>query len=503
MAHDGRLDPAQHGLGDMDPGSFRAAAHRVADIVADYLRDLESYRVLPDVQPGEVRARFPAAPPRDPEPLEAILADYLAHVQPNITHWQHPGFMAYFCSVASGPGILGEWLAAGLNSNVMFWRNAPASTEVEETVVSWLRQMLGLPDGWGGMFTDTASISSLLSITAARHAVPGLDARRQGLAGRPDVGRLRLYCSEEAHSSIEKAAIVTGVGTEGVRRIPVDDEYRMVPGELEQAIREDRAAGWLPFCVVATLGTTSSTSVDPVGEIAEIASREELWLHVDAAYAGAAALLPEKRPLFAGWERADSIVVNPHKWMFTPFDASLLLWRRGETFREAFNLRPEYLKTGFEDRVHDFHEYGIQLGRRFRALKLWLMIRWFGADGMAARVREHCRQAGKLAAWFREQPDWELLAPVHFSTLCLRHVPEGMHRLPDGDERERALDRHNEAILARVNRDGRIFLSHTRLRDRYTIRVTLGNPRATDAHVELCRRLLVEAARVETSGFPG
>ncbi len=497
MADLARLDRAQLGLGDMDPESFREAAHRVADIVADYLANLESYRVLPDVQPGEVRSRFPAAPPRKPEPLGEILADYLAHVQPNITHWQHPGFMAYFCSVASGPGILGEWLAAGLNSNVMFWRNAPASTEVEETVVSWLRQMLGLPEAFDGMFTDTASVSSLLAVTAARHVVPGLDARRRGLAGRADVGRLRLYCSEEAHSSIEKAAIVTGAGTEGVRRIPVDDAWRMIPGELARAIREDREAGWLPFCVVATLGTTSSTSVDPVAEIAAICGREGLWLHVDAAYAGAAALLPEKRPLFAGWERADSIVVNPHKWMFTPFDASLLLWRRPEAFREAFSLRPEYLRTGLEGRVHDYHEYGIQLGRRFRALKLWLMIRWFGADGMAARIREHCRQAAELAARFREEPGWELLAPVHFSTLCLRHVPDSAAQLPPGPEREEAIDRHNEAILRRVNRDGRIFLSHTRLGGRYTIRVTLGNPRATDAHVALCRRLLIEAARAE------
>ncbi len=503
MAANKGLDPAQHGLGDMDPEAFRAAAHRVADIVADYLRDLESRPVLPRVEPGEVRARFPADPPRRPEPLGEILDDYLAHVQPNITHWQHPGFMAYFCSVASGPGILGEWLAAGLNSNVMFWRNAPASTEVEETVVSWLRGMLGLPGEFDGMLTDTASVSSLLAVTAARHVVPGLDARRRGLAGRPDAGPLRLYCSEEAHSSIEKAAIVTGVGTEGVRRIPVDDEYRMLPEELARAIREDRQAGALPFCVVATIGTTSSTSIDPVDRIADIAAREGLWLHVDAAYAGSAALLPEKRPLFAGWERADSIVVNPHKWMFTPFDASLLLWRRPEAFRGAFSLRPEYLRTGLEGRVHDYHEYGIQLGRRFRALKLWLMIRWFGVDGMAARIREHCRQAADLARHFRESPGWELLAPVHFSTLCLRHVPAAARELPPGEARERALDRHNEAILSRVNRDGRIFLSHTRLRGRYTVRVTLGNPRATGEHVARCRDLLEEAARQEERRFPG
>ena len=328
MADSKRLTNDQLGLGDMAPENFRDAAHRVADLAADYLGRVESYDVLPRIAPGATRAKLSDAPPAAPEPLDAILEDYRTIVEPYITHWQHPMFMAYFPSVASGPGILGEWLSAALNSNVMLWRNAPASTEVEELVVSWLRQMLGLPEAFDGMLTDTASISSLLSIVAARHAVPGLDAREEGLAGRPEVGRLRLYASAEAHLSIEKAAIVAGIGRAGVRRIPVDTAYRMRVGALEAAISEDRAAGWIPFCVVAMLGTTSSTSVDPCDAIAEVCLRERLWLHVDAAYAGIAAIVPEMRPLVAGWERADSIVVNPHKWMFTPFDASLLLFKR-------------------------------------------------------------------------------------------------------------------------------------------------------------------------------
>jgi aromatic-L-amino-acid decarboxylase len=459
----------------MDPEVFRAAAHRVADQVADYLADLERFRVLPDLRPGEVRAQLPAAPPSTGEPIEAILDDYTRLIEPNVTHWQHPGFLAYFASVASGPGILGEWLASGLNSNVMLWRNAPASTELEEVVVGWLRDLLGLPSGLDGMLTDTASISTLLSLVVARERAP---------AGT----RLRLYGSEEMHSSIDKGAIVAGIGREGVRRIPVDDVLRMRPDLLRAAIEEDRRQGWTPFCVVATAGTTSSTSLDPVDAAADVCVREGLWLHVDAAYGGAAALLPEMRPLFAGWERADSIVVNPHKWMWTPFDASLLLFRDPLAYRAAFSLVPEYLRTEDTGGVHNYNEYGVQLGRRFRALKLWFLLRWFGVEGMQARLREHLRLARGLAAAVDGHPDWELLAPVPLATVCLRHRPAGF-RGP-----EETLDAANQAILDRVNASGRIFLSHTRLRGRFTIRVSIGNPRTTEVHVDRCWELLRAAA---------
>lgn len=472
-------------LGDMDAVTFRKAAHQVADQVADYLENLESYPVLPNIEPGDVKANIPEDPPAEGQPWEAILQDYRTLVQPNITHWQAPGFMAYFPSVASGPGILGEWLAAGLNSNVMFWRNAPASTEVEERTVTWLRKMLGLPDTFDGMLTDTASVSSLLSITAARHAVPGLDARRRGLAGGEHSGRLRLYCSEEAHMTIDKAAIVTGVGLEGVRRIPVDEKYRMRSDLLEAAIREDRENGWIPFCVVGTLGTTSSTSVDRSDRLADICEREKLWLHLDAAYAGTAALAPEFRHHFKGWERADSIVVNPHKWMFTPFDASLLLFRDRDQFRDTFSLVPEYIRTPDTGEVHNFNEYGVQLGRRFRALKLWMMIRYFGSAGMADRIRNHVAMAGELRSWIEAEPGWEMLAPTPFATLCFRYAPEGVDDL----------DRLNEGIMEEVNRSGEIFLSHTKLQDRYSIRVSIGNPRQTIDHVRRCWELLKEAAQ--------
>jgi len=487
MKDDLRPSPGQVGVGDMDPDEFRRAARGVADRVADYLDRVETYAVCPDIEPGAVRAKLPEAPPTAPEPLETILDDYARLIEPNITHWQHPGFMAYFSSIASGPGILGEWLATALNSNVMFWKNAPASTELEGRVIEWLRHMLGLPPDFQGMFTDTASVSSLLAIVAARHAVPGLDARDRGLAGRSDIGRLRLYCSAEAHMTIEKAAIVTGVGREGVRRIDVDDDYRLRPDLLVQAIAEDRRDGWLPFCVVGTLGTTSSTSVDPAAALAEICERENLWLHHDAAYGGSAALAPEMRDLFAGWERADSVVVNPHKWMWTPFDASVLFFRDPEVFRSAFSLVPDYLHASQIEGVQNYSEHGIQMGRRFRALKMWMLIRYFGTEGMANRIREHVRMARELATWVDDTPGWERLAPVPFSTVCFRYRPEG---LSDGSR----LDEINEAIIEHVNRTGRIYLSGTRLRGRFTVRVALGNLRTTREHVDRCRALLLEAA---------
>jgi aromatic-L-amino-acid decarboxylase len=456
--------------------NFRDEAHKVADLAADYLERLESYDVLPKIAPGEITSRLAAAPPASAEPMDAILADYRTLIEPNITHWQHPMFMAYFPSVASEPAILGEWLAAALNSNVMLWRNAPASTELEQLVVSWLRQMLGLPETFDGMLTDTASISSLLAVVAARHAVPGLHAKDEGLAGRPP---LRLYASTEAHSSIEKAAIVAGIGRHGLRRIATDEAFRMRPDLLEAAIAADRAEGAVPFAVVATLGTTSTTSVDPCAEVAAICARERLWLHVDAAYAGTAALLPDMRHHFAGWDLADSIVVNPHKWMFTPFDASLLLFRSADAFRDAFSLVPEYLKTPESAAARNFNEYGIQLGRRFRALKLWMQIRAEGVAGIGGRLREHMSFAQSFAGWIQGDARWELCAAVPFATVCYRY---------------RGDDATNEAILDRVNASGRAYISHTRLHGRYVLRASFGNPRQTEAHVRRLWDLLREAA---------
>ena len=353
--------------------------------MADYLERLESYPVVPDLQPGEIRSELAQEPPRGPEPLDAILEDYATSDRAQHHPLAAPGVHGLLPQRGLGPGILGEWLATGLNSNVMFWKNAPASTELEERVVGWLRRMLGLPEVFDGMLTDTASVSSLLALVAARHADPGARFAGRGSRGSPrTAASAGVYASSEAHTSIDKAAIVTGVGRAGVRRIPADDDYRMRPAALVRAIAEDRTNGWQPFCVVGTLGTTSSTSIDPAAELADICEREGLWFHVDAAYGGAAAIAPELRPLFAGWERADSIVFNPHKWLFTPFDASLLLFRRPEVFRGAFSLVPEYLAGSVVEGARNYHEYGIQMGRRFRALKLWMQIRYFGVAGIVS-----------------------------------------------------------------------------------------------------------------------
>ena len=479
----------------MDPDAFRSAAHAVVDLMADYLETIESRAVFPAIEPGSLRPLFPMSPPESPEPLEAILADYRRLVEPNATQWQHPGFLAYFATTASGPGILGEMLTAALGQNPMLWRTSPIGTELEEVVVDWLRQALGLPDGFDGLLTDTASTSTLIALAAARETC-GAEASARGLAGRDDLGSgLRVYASAEAHSSVEKACMTLGLGRASLVRIPVNDRFEMLPEELATAIAADRAAGLRPIAVVATVGTTSSTSVDPVAAVAGIAEREGLWLHVDAAYAGVVAMLPDRRAPFAGWEGADSIVINPHKWLFTPLDASLLLTRRMDALRAAFSLVPEYLRT--LDRtapVRDYNEYTPQLGRRFRALKLWILLRWFGLEGLRQRIERHIELAADLAAAVEADPDWELLAPVPFSTVCLRWRPSAIAARADEPAVADRLDQANAAIIDAVNRSGEVFLSHTRLAGRFTIRVAVGNLRTEARHVDRAWELLRDAA---------
>jgi aromatic-L-amino-acid/L-tryptophan decarboxylase len=485
---EGSTDAAQlERLLDMDPAAFRTAAHAVVDRIADYLEAVEEWAVFPPVEPGSIRPAFPSTPPEDPESIETILADVDRLIVPNATHWQHPGFMAYFATTASGPGILGEMLTAALGQNAMLWRTSPIGTELEEVVVDWLRQALGLPEAFDGLITDTASTSSLIAIAAAREAT-GLDIAADGLPGRSDVPRLRVYASQEAHSSIEKACMTLGLGRAGLVRIPVDQQFAMRPDALEAVIAADWEAGRRPIAIVATVGTTSSTAVDPVPAISDVAQREGLWLHIDAAYAGAVAIIPERRGPFSGWERADSIVVNPHKWLFTPLDASLLLTRRMPDLRSAFSLVPEYLRTlDRETPVRDYNEYQPQLGRRFRALKLWIQLRWFGLEGLRRRVERHIELAQTFAAWIDGDPDWERVAPVPFSTVCFRwHGEAG----PSDDEH----DARNAAIMDAVNRTGEVFLSHTRLGGRYVIRLSIGNIRTELRHVERAWELLREAA---------
>jgi aromatic-L-amino-acid/L-tryptophan decarboxylase len=490
------IDDAQRtGLTDMDPETFRAAAHAAVDLMADYLATVEQFAVLPDVEPGSLQPLFPAHPPEAPEPLAAILEDYRQLVEPNATHWQHPGFMAYFPTTASGVGIIGEMLTATLGSNAMLWRTSPVATELEQVVVDWLRQALGFPDGFDGLITDTASTSSLIALAAAREAA-GTDASARGLPGRADLPSLRVYASAEAHSSIEKACMTLGLGRASLVRVEVNERYEMVPEALRAAIAADRDAGHLPIAVVATLGTTSSTSIDPVGSIADIAAREGLWLHVDAAYAGAVALLPDRRQPFAGWERADSVVVNPHKWLFTPLDASLLLTRRMPVLRAAFSLVPEYLRTlDRETPVRDYNEYTPQLGRRFRALKLWVQLRWFGLEGLRRRIEHHIALAQRFAALIDAEPDWERLAPAPFSTVCFRFHPAARAGTRGDAPEEARLDELNAWLVDAVNRTGEVFLSHTRLAGRFTIRLAIGNLRTEERHLDRAWTLLRREAR--------
>jgi aromatic-L-amino-acid decarboxylase len=474
----------------MDGESFRRDGHQLIDWIADYFEHPERYPVLAKVDPGQVKASLPPTPPEEPEQFEAMLRDVEDIIAPGLTHWNHPGFFAYFGITGSEPGILGELLSSAFNVNAMLWRTSPAATELEEVVLDWLRQLVGLPPEFMGIINDSASVSSLCAIAIAREAL-GLRIREEGLAGRPELPRLRLYTSEQAHSSIEKAAIVLGIGQAGVVKVAVDDEFRLGPAALEAAIKDDLAAGWKPFCVAATVGTTSTTSVDPVPEIADICGRHDLWLHVDAAYAGAAAILPEKRWALAGCERADSIVMNPHKWLFVPLDCSAFYCRHPRVMKQAFSLVPEYLRTPEEDRVRNYMDYGIQLGRRFRALKLWMVLRAFGSEGLRRHLRAHIALAEELRGWIDTSPDFELLAPVPFSVVCFRCHPRG---LPQNGDTEAYLNRLNERLLESVDQTGEVFLSHTQLNDKFTLRMAIGNLRTTQAYIRLAWELLQEHA---------
>lgn len=460
----------------MPSGEFRNVGHQLVDWVADYLDQVEEYAVLPSVQPGDIRRSLPAEPPKEPEPMDRIIADLNQSIMPGLTHWNHPRFHAYFNSTASGPGILADLLSSALNVNGMVWQSCPAVTELEEVTLDWLRQMLGLPQGFWGMILDTASTSTLHGIAMAREALEDLNIRREGMAGRSDVPRLRAYISEFAHSSVEKAIITLGFGMDAIRKIPVDSQFRMRTPDLQAAITEDRKNGIRPFCVVATIGTTSCTSIDPVPAIADICESEQLWLHVDAAYGGSAAIIPEMRYILNGCERADSFVVNPHKWMFVPVDLSAFYTRKPELLRRAFSLVPEYLRTPQDNTARNLMDYGVPLGRRFRALKLWFVLRYFGWNGLADRLRDHLRLAKLLAQWIEAHPSFELLAPVHFGTVCFRAHPSGVHD-------EKALNTMNEKLLSAVNGGRETFLSHTKLGSRYAIRVAIGHIKTQESHV--------------------
>lgn len=449
-----------------------------------YLSNARDYPVLSRVSPGGVSSRLPEEAPEGAVPFETMMADFDSIILPGITHWNSPRFFAYFATSAAPVTISAEALAAALDVKAMLWRTSPAATELEEVVMRWLARLMGLPDTFTGIIYDTASIGGFTALTAARESLD-LHIRERGMAAR-DLPRLRVYITEETHSHIEKACIALGVGRENVVRVETDAELRMRPEALAARLDEDISAGMRPMAVVATVGTTSTTSCDPLEEIAAIARQRNVWLHVDAAYAGIAAIIPEFRSILVGAELADSVVVNPHKWLFVPMDCSALYVRDPELLRRAFSLVPEFILLAPEKSGRNYMEYGLQLGRRFRALKLWFVLRYFGAEGLREHLRRHIALAQEFASWVEAEADWEILAPHPFSVVCFRYAPPGL------DEAE--LEKLNARILEGVNASGQVFLSHTKVRERYALRLAIGNLQTTREDVALAWRLLREAA---------
>ncbi len=465
----------KNNLTDMPQDEFQSNGYLLIDWISKYLNEIEKYPPLSQVNPGEILKQIPQTPPSSGEQIEKILADVDKILIAGITHWNHPGFMAYFNSTSSGPGILAELLTAALGVNGMLWKTSPAFTELENSMMNWFRQMVGLPENYWGIIYDTASTSSMHAIAAAREQLD-LNIRERGMTGRNDLPKLILYCSEHAHNSIEKGALTLGIGLDGIRKISVNDKFEMIPAGLENKIKEDISYGYKPFCVVATVGTTSTTSIDPVEDIATIAEKYNLWLHIDSAYAGVTAMIPEMKWITKGWNRADSIVINPHKWMFTPMDLSVFFTRKKDILKRAFSLSAEYLKTNQDSEVDNLMDYGIQLGRRFRSLKLWFIIRYFGVDGLANRIKNHIYLAKELSSWIEDENEFEIMAPTPFSTVCFRFNPKG--------KSEQELNKLNEELLEKINQSGKIFLSHTKLNGKFTIRLTIGSIRHEKRHIE-------------------
>lgn len=465
---------------EMDKEAFRKFGYKFVDWVADYFSELEAYPVCSRVKPGEIRGKLPPEPPIRGEPMDKIFQDFKEVILPGITHWQHPSWFAYFPAANSPPSILAELLTAGIGAQCMIWQTSPSAAELEEHVLEWLRQMLGLPEGMAGVIQDTASTATLVALLTAREKATDFESNQKGLK-KP----LVVYASEETHSSIEKGVKIAGYGKENLRCIPTDDSFAMIPSALEEAVEKDKKRGLQPACVVATLGTTSSTAVDPLLPIGEMCKRHGLWLHVDAAYAGTAALLPEKRWILEGVENADSFVFNPHKWMLTNFDCSAYFVKDPADLIRTFEIHPEYLKTGLDKQVKNFRDWGIQLGRRFRALKLWFVIRSYGVEGLQKMIAEHIRLAQMFKGWVGDHKNFELMAPVEFSLVCFR--------LNDGRD-EGALDDLNRKLLESLNQTGKVFMTHTALKGKFTIRLAIASRLTEERQVREAWALIKEKA---------
>ncbi|HPF01578.1 MAG TPA: aminotransferase class I/II-fold pyridoxal phosphate-dependent enzyme [Bacteroidales bacterium] len=468
----------------MTPDEFRKNAHELVEWMASYMENVGQYPVKSQSRPGEIFNRLPDAPPLKSESFSSFMKDLEEIIMPGITHWQSPDFYAYFPANTSPPSILAEMITATLGAQCMNWETSPAAAELEEKMMNWLRSMTGLPDTFEGVIQDSASTATLAAILTAREKTTAFTANNEGLnTDRP----LRVYCSEQGHSSIEKGVRISGIGRKNLVRIPVKEDFSMDPEALKKAVEEDKDKGYLPCCVIATLGTTGTTAFDPLRPIGEICRKNHIWLHVDAAMAGTALILPEFRWMLDGSEYIDSFLFNPHKWMFTNFDCTAFFIRDADSLIRTFEILPEYLKTRTRGRVNDYRDWGIPLGRRFRALKLWSVIRSYGVEGLQEKIRQHIAFAMRLKDLITNEEDFEILAPVIINVVCFRFVPEGCN----GQQ----LNELNETLNHRLNDSGKIYLSHTVLNGKYTLRMVTGQTNVTLSHVEKAWDLIKQNAR--------
>jgi len=468
----------------MDIEEFKARGHQLVEWMADYFQKIDRFPVKSRVRPGEILKQLPLRPPEEPESFDALFADFLSVVLPGMTHWQSPSFFAYFNANNSFPSILAEMITATLGAQCMSWQTSPAATELEERVMEWLRELIGLPDGFTGVIQDTASTATLCSLLTAREKHSGYRINRTGLG--PE--KFTVYCSEHGHSSIDKAVRIAGIGSDQLRKVRTGDDFALIPTVLEETIDRDVKAGFTPLAVVAALGTTSSAAIDPLAEVGRICRDRGIWYHVDAAYAGTALLVEENRWMIRGIEDVDTLVFNPHKWMFTNFDCSAYFVRDPRALIHTFTILPEYLRTREGEEVKNYRDWGIQLGRRFRALKLWFVIRSFGARGLREKVRAHMEWAGRLAAEIKSEDDFELLAPPSLGVLCFRHHPDDLADEPD-------LTRWNRRLMETLNDTGRIYLTHTKLAGRFTLRLVVGQTYQREEHVRRGWELIKNSAR--------
>ncbi|MCA9733306.1 MAG: aspartate aminotransferase family protein [Deferribacteres bacterium] len=466
----------------MNTQDFRKHAHELVDWMADYFENIEKYPVKSQVQPGEIYCQLPDSPPENGESMEKIMADFEKIILPGITHWQSPNFHAFFTANSSYPSVLAEMLTATLGAQCMIWETSPAAAELEEQVLNWLKEMLALPSHFEGVIQDTASSATLCAILTAREKASNYQTNQQGLAKNS----YRIYCSTQTHSSVDKAVRIAGLGHENLVKVEVDEEQALKPLALQSAIEADLQAGLHPLCVVASLGTTGTTAVDPLAAIAQICVEHKIWLHVDAAFSGTALVLPEFRWIARGLEFADSFVFNPHKWMFTNFDCSAYYVKDVQALIQTFSILPEYLKTKTRGLVNDYRDWGIALGRRFRALKLWFVIRTFGVEGIRERVRFHIDLAKNLSEVIAEHPHFEIMAPTLFNALFFRFKPA----LSSEDE----LNTLNEQLVHALNESGSIYLTHTKISGKYIIRMVIGQTYVEERHVKKAWKIIQETA---------